>query len=104
MDWNWKMKLYAPPPMDYQTIKILFVLSLNQWFGIKKRLKLYKTLLRVARIPGSVHARAETDHLPCIIPLISQSDQLLRQNPELSSELQSVSAFFLISLAQFCSL
>ena len=33
---NCKMKLYAPTSMDYQTIKILFALSLNQGFGIKK--------------------------------------------------------------------
>lgn len=66
----------------------------------QKKLKLYETLVRVETIPRSVHARAETDHLPCIIHLISQRDQLLRQNPELPSEL----VFFLISLAQFCSL
>lgn len=96
------MKLYAPPSMDYQTIKILFIIKSMIYH--QKRLKLYKTLLRVERIPRSVHARVETDHLPCIIHLINQRDQLLRQNPELFSELQSVSAFFLISLAQFCSL
>lgn len=55
----------------------------------QKKIKLYETLLRVERIPRSVHARAETDYLPCIIHLISQRDELLRQNPELPSELQS---------------